>query len=94
MEMNRSAGMDRESMSTAERKGGDMAIIAAAASVLLSWYEFYGRDNKIEGLFVGLWAPTLLGFATYLKQRSMEDQMKSMPLFGSDASKTLRRLLG
>ena len=93
-EMMESEGMDKQTMSKVERKGGDVAVILSAASVLLSWYEFYGRGNKAEGLFVGLWAPTILGFAGYLKQRAIEDRLKQTPFFGSDAGKMLRRLLG
>ena len=93
-EMMDSGSMDKQTMSEVERKGGDIALIASAASVLLSWYEFYGRGNKAEGLFVGLWAPTILGFANYLKLRGIEDRLKQTPFFGSDAGKALRRLLG
>jgi hypothetical protein len=92
--MESSKGVDRETMSAAERKGGDIALVASAASVLLSWYEFYGRENKAEGLFVGLWAPTILGFASYLKQRGIEDKLKATPFFGSEAGRALRSLLG
>jgi hypothetical protein len=41
--------------------------LAAFGSVLYSWYNFYVQDNKAYGLFVGLWAPTLLAFANYLQ---------------------------
>ena len=92
-EMMGSGGMDKETMSEAERRGGDIAVVLSAASVLLSWYEFYGRGNKAQGLFVGLWAPTILGFAGYLKQRAIEDRLEQTPFFGSDAGKALRRLL-
>ena len=54
---------------TAER-GADIALVAAGASVLFSWYEFYVRGDKASGLFVGLWPPTILAFASYIQQKS------------------------
>ena len=92
-QMNESGNMDQQTMSTAERKGGDLGLMLSVASVLLSWYEFYGRGNKAEGIFIGLWPPTFMAFATYLKIRGLEDQLESTPFFGSDAGKALRRLL-
>ncbi|WP_084802687.1 hypothetical protein [Halorientalis sp. IM1011] len=53
----------------AEKTGTDPWILAAGASVILSWYEFFLRDNKEMGLFVGLWPPTFLAFASYFEQR-------------------------
>jgi hypothetical protein len=41
--------------------------LAAIGSVLYSWYNFYVQGNESYGLFVGLWAPTLLAFANYLQ---------------------------
>ncbi len=92
-EMSGSGGMDQQTMSEAQRKGGDVALVLSAASVLLSWYEFYGRGNKAEGIFVGLWPPTIMAFANYLKIRGIEDRLEQTPFFGSDAGKALRRLL-
>lgn len=50
---------------------GDPIATAAAASVILSWFLFYVRGNKEHGLFVGLWAPTLLAGASYLQQKDL-----------------------
>ncbi len=47
--------------------GVDPMILAAIASVALSWYQFYVRGNKKYGLFVGLWPPTLLAFSSALR---------------------------
>ena len=74
-----------------ESTGSDLALIGAAASVLLSWYEFYLRENAFNGLFIALWPPTILAFASYLKQRSMEERFEQS-LAGSTAQ-TLRGLL-
>lgn len=54
----------------------DPAITAATASVLLSLYQFYVRGNREMGLFVGLWAPTILAFANYDEQTRMADQLE------------------
>lgn len=50
---------------------GDPIATAAAGSVVLSWFLFYVRGNKEHGLFVGLWAPTLLAGASYLQQKDL-----------------------
>ena len=64
-----------ETIQAAESRGRDPAIIAAVGSVLLSWYVFYRRGNHEQGLFVGLWAPTILAFATYVKQARVHAQL-------------------
>ena len=68
--------MMKQEMQQPERAGSDIALLGAAASVLLSWYEFYYRGNKTGGIFVGLWPPTILAFASYLRQRGMEDELR------------------
>ncbi|SEN63771.1 hypothetical protein SAMN05216388_100477 [Halorientalis persicus] len=62
---------EREVTEAAQKTGTDPWVIAAGASVILSWYEFFLRDNKEMGLFVGLWPPTFLAFASYFEQRRM-----------------------
>ncbi|RXK50491.1 hypothetical protein [Halorientalis pallida] len=62
---------EREVTDVAQKTGTDPWVIAAGASVILSWYEFFLRDNKEMGLFVGLWPPTFLAFAGYFEQRRM-----------------------
>ena len=52
----------------AERSAMDPAVWASAGSVLLSWYQFFVRGDREMGLFVGLWAPTILAFASYFEQ--------------------------
>ena len=59
-------------------QAGDPAVALAAASVAMSWYEFFGRKNKARGLFVGLWPPTILAFASYFKQVDMEDRFSQL----------------
>ena len=50
---------------------GDPVAVAAAASVLYSWYNYYIEGDKQRGIFVGLWAPTLLAAASYLQQKDL-----------------------
>lgn len=52
------------------------AVVAAAMSVLYSWYIFYLQGDHRRGLFVGLWAPTILAFASYLEQTDMVQELQ------------------
>lgn len=55
---------------------GDPVATLAAGSVLYSWYNFYVKGNKMDGIFVGLWAPTLLAAASYLQQKNVVQKFK------------------
>lgn len=59
-----------------ERSGMHPAVIASAASVLLSWYVFFVRGEKQRGIFVGLWPPTFLAFASYFEQMRTRKQLE------------------
>mgnify|MGYP000232915551 CR=1 FL=1 len=59
------------------RTGRDPALMAAAGSVLLAWYQYYVRGNKQHGLFIGLWAPTLLGFSNAIRIASISRKVES-----------------
>ena len=69
---------DQATMEAAGESTTDLAIIASAASVALSWYQFFGRGNKMQGLFIGLWPPTILAFANYFNQKRMEQKLNSL----------------
>jgi hypothetical protein len=69
---------DQATMEAAGESTTDLAIIASAASVALSWYQFFGRGNKMQGLFIGLWPPTILAFASYFNQKRMEQKLNSL----------------
>lgn len=56
---------------SASTSAGDPVAVAAAGSVLLSWYKFYIQGDEEGGIFVGLWAPTLLAAASYLQQKDL-----------------------
>lgn len=48
-------------------KGSNLIIIAAAISLVIAVYVWFTGD-KDSGLFIGLWVPSLLALATYLKK--------------------------
>ena len=68
---------DRKAAEATAKTGTDPAVLAAGASVLLSWYYFFGRGERELGLFVGLWPPTILAFASYFNQTRMSDKLES-----------------
>ncbi|WP_459194265.1 hypothetical protein [Halosimplex sp. J119] len=71
-----SQGQQQEAMQAAEETGTDPAVILAAGSVALSWFFFYARGDKEQGIFVGLWPPTILAFASYFEQTKMSDMVE------------------
>lgn len=66
----------QEAMEATAETGTDPAVIASAASVVLSWYYFFVRGDRETGLFVGLWPPTIMAFASYFNQTRMSDMLK------------------
>lgn len=50
---------------------GDPIAGAAAASVLYAWYKFYVNGDRQGGIFVGLWAPSLLAAANSPQQKDI-----------------------
>ncbi len=45
---------------TNTEKARALILVAAFLSFLLSVTLFFGTDDKIEGIFVGLWVPSIL----------------------------------
>ncbi|MCU4801256.1 hypothetical protein OB920_12825 [Halobacteria archaeon HArc-gm2] len=68
-------GQQQQAMRAAEKTGMDPAVVASAASVALSWYFYFVKGDKLTGLFVGLWPPTFLAFASYFEQTRMSDMV-------------------
>lgn len=60
-----------------EQTGSDIAVILSGLAVLLAAYQFLYQKNRLQGLYIGLWPPTIMGFANYLKAKSMERRMPS-----------------
>ena len=69
------------------------AAIASAASVGLSWYYFFIRGDRQRGIFVGLWPPTILAFASYFNQKAIIDKLDRSLLGSTGGFESIRRLL-
>ena len=80
------------------REVGEQAIgpafIASVASVGLSWYYFFIRDDRQRGLFVGLWPPTILAFASYINQRKMRQQLETLTQPGTTLKNAIDSMMG
>ncbi len=87
------AATSQEGKQTAEARGADLALMASAASVLLAWHQFYLKGNKTRGLFIGLWPPTILAFASYLNQKAILDKLDKSLLSTPGSFDSLRKLL-
>lgn len=61
-----------ESEPLPDESGAPYLAFGALGSVALALYEYYARGNKQRGMFIGLWPPTMIGFAIYLKQKAAE----------------------
>ncbi len=75
-----SIGQRREEQASevAGDTAADPAVAAAGLSVALSWYFFFVRGDIHRGLFVGLWPPTILAFASYFNQTRMSNKVESL----------------
>lgn len=65
-----------QSKEAAERTGRDPFVLASLASIPLAWYYFFGKGDRERGIFVGLWAPTLLAFGSYFRQTRMHELLE------------------
>jgi hypothetical protein len=54
-----------ESDTMPDESGAPYLAFGALGSVALALYEYYARGNKQRGMFIGLWPPTMIGFAIY-----------------------------
>ncbi|WP_049923286.1 hypothetical protein [Halopiger djelfimassiliensis] len=70
------------------------AFLASAASVALSWYYFFLRGERERGLFVGLWPPTILAFASYFNQRKMRQQLDAITQPGTTIKNAIDSMMG
>ncbi len=84
----------KEAMKEAEQVLLSPAVIASAASVALSWYHFFLAGNKQTGLFVGLWPPTILAFASYFNQQEMLNTVRSFTKPGGTIIETIEGVVG
>ena len=55
-------------------KKADYLILGAAfISFLFSislWFGIFGADQKLSGIFVGLWVPSIIGLGNYFKLKT------------------------
>jgi hypothetical protein len=65
----------RDAMETADRTVMDPAVMASVASIILSWYEYFVQGNREMGIFIGLWPPTFLAFASYFEQTRISQML-------------------
>ncbi|MFC4245714.1 hypothetical protein ACFOZ7_01635 [Natribaculum luteum] len=70
------------------------AFLASAASVGLALYYFFVRGDRQRGLFVGLWAPTILGFAGYINQRKILRQIETITQPGTTLRNAIDSMMG
>jgi len=49
----------------------NVVLTASVASILLAIY-LYGKGEKQSGIFVGLWAPTIMGLGSFLRSTERE----------------------
>lgn len=73
-----SKSRSEEAGDVAGQTAADPAVLAAGFSVALSWYLYFGRGDRHGGLFVGLWPPTILAFASYFNQTRMSESLEAM----------------
>jgi len=79
---------------TAGEQAFGPAAIASAASVGLAWYYFFLRGDRQRGLFVGLWPPTILAFASYFNQRKMREQLDTITQPGTTLRNAIDSVMG
>lgn len=78
-----SQSREEQAAEAAGQTAADPAVVAAAFSVALSWYFFFGRGDRERGLFVALWPPTILAFASYFNQTRMSEKIETVVHGGS-----------
>lgn len=61
--------------------------------MLLSWYVYFVKGDKLSGLFVGLWPPTFMAFASYFEQTRMRGMVERATGGGSGVVKSLERVI-
>ena len=80
-------------MEATAETGTDPAVIASAASVVLSWYYFFIQGDRETGLFVGLWPPTIMAFASYFNQTRMADRLQRATGSSGGITESVQRMV-
>lgn len=89
-------------MSRATDKAGTMAaetsqdptVVASVASIALAWYYFYVKGDRERGIFVGLWAPTILSLSNYLSVRETRRQVRALTNPTRNIRESVQKMIG
>jgi hypothetical protein len=63
-----------DSSMSVHRLSKGLFLVAAGLSFLLSVYLWFVVGNKEQGIFVGLWVPSILMLGTFLTQARKEEE--------------------
>jgi hypothetical protein len=72
----------------------DPTVIASVASIALAWYYFYVRGDRERGIFVGLWAPTILSLSNYLSVRETRRQVRALTNPTRNIRESVQKMIG
>jgi hypothetical protein len=53
-----------------------IASVAAGASIAYALYLFFLKGQRQLGIFVGLWAPTILGLANHMEHTELPEEIE------------------
>ena len=70
------------------------AVLASAASVGLSLYYYFVMGERERGIFVGLWPPTILAFASYFNQRQIDRKLSMLTEPGRSLRQAIDSVMG
>mgnify|MGYP000563181308 CR=1 FL=1 len=82
-----------EARALASESSRDPTVIAALASIALSLYYFYIKGDRERGLFVGLWAPTLLSLANYTSMAKVRNEIRKLTNPGQNIRESVQRMI-
>lgn len=85
--------VQHETKQATKKTAIDPIILASGASVLLSWYFYFVQGDRDHGLFVALWPPTLIAFASYFRGARMEDMLQHRGLTTGNVVSRLQEML-
>ncbi|WP_394742672.1 hypothetical protein [Natronococcus roseus] len=86
--------MSEQSVEAVGQEAMGPAFMASLASVGLSLYYYFVRGDHERGIFVGLWPPTILAFASYFNQRKMRRQLESITRPGTTLKNAIDSMMG
>jgi hypothetical protein len=54
----------------------NVAVVSAGLSIAYALYLFILKGKKQQGIFVGLWAPSILGLANHMEQTDLPEEIE------------------